>query len=253
MRLPPRSACRRKSCGRASRICPSSTRCSASAAAASASAIPEITEMQARAIFEAALNTGKETGKPVKVEIMVPLVAYRREFEIVREIIVNVARMVEAERRATLDYSIGTMIELPRAALKAGEISRGRGRRAVLLLRHQRSHADDAGPQRATTPRRSSSLHGQEGVHGGSLRVDRRRRGRRAHPHRAPSAGGRPSPASRSASAASTAASRGRSRSSRRWGSTTCRARPIRVPIARLAAAQAAIRRKRGGSAASTD
>src|SRR5205085_2082554 len=67
---------------------------------------PEITEMQARAIFEAALNTGKETGKPVKVEIMVPLVAYRREFEIVREIIVNVARMVEAERRATLDYAI---------------------------------------------------------------------------------------------------------------------------------------------------
>jgi pyruvate,orthophosphate dikinase len=86
---------------------------------------PEITEMQARAIFEAALNTGKETGKPVKVEIMVPLVAYRREFEIVREIIVNVARMVEAERRATLDYSIGTMIELPRAALKAGELAAG--------------------------------------------------------------------------------------------------------------------------------
>jgi pyruvate,orthophosphate dikinase len=86
---------------------------------------PEITEMQARAIFEAALNTGKETGKPVKVEVMVPLVAYRREFDIVREIIVNVARMVELESRATLDYSIGTMIELPRAALKAGELAAG--------------------------------------------------------------------------------------------------------------------------------
>src|SRR5262249_61630465 len=66
-----------------------------------------------------------ETGKPIKVEIMVPLVAYRREFEIVREIIVNAARMVEIERRATLDYSIGTMIELPRAALQAGELAAG--------------------------------------------------------------------------------------------------------------------------------
>ena len=58
---------------------------------------PEITEMQARAIFEAALNTGKETGKPVKVEVMVPLVAYRREFDIVREIIVQTSRAVETE------------------------------------------------------------------------------------------------------------------------------------------------------------
>ena len=86
---------------------------------------PEITEMQARAIFEAALSSGKETGKPIKVEIMVPLVAYRREFEIVRDIIVNVAREVEMETGSTLDYSIGTMIELPRAALKAGELAAG--------------------------------------------------------------------------------------------------------------------------------
>ena len=86
---------------------------------------PEITEMQARAIFEAALSSGKETGKPIKVEIMVPLVAYRREFEIVRDIIVNVAREVEMETGSTLDYLIGTMIELPRAALKAGELAAG--------------------------------------------------------------------------------------------------------------------------------
>jgi pyruvate,orthophosphate dikinase len=86
---------------------------------------PEITEMQARAIFEAALNTGKETGRPVQVEIMVPLVAYRREFEIVREIIVNAAREVEMETGSKFDYSIGTMIELPRAALKAGELAAG--------------------------------------------------------------------------------------------------------------------------------
>jgi len=86
---------------------------------------PEITEMQARSIFEAALNTARETGQPVKVEIMVPLVAYRREFEIVREIIVNVAREVEMEAGGKFDYSIGTMIELPRAALQAGELAAG--------------------------------------------------------------------------------------------------------------------------------
>ena len=86
---------------------------------------PEITEMQARAVFEAALSSGKEAGRPIKVEIMVPLVAYRREFEIVRDIIVSVARAVEMETGASLDYSIGTMIELPRAALKAGELAAG--------------------------------------------------------------------------------------------------------------------------------
>jgi pyruvate, orthophosphate dikinase len=86
---------------------------------------PEITEMQARAIFEAALSSGKAAGKAIKVEIMVPLVAYRREFEIVREIIVSVARAVEMETGASLDYSIGTMIELPRAALRAGELASG--------------------------------------------------------------------------------------------------------------------------------
>ena len=88
---------------------------------------PEITEMQARAIFEAALATNKETGKATKVEIMVPLVAYRREFDIMREVILGVARTVEKETAAKLDFSIGTMIELPRAALQAGELAAGDG------------------------------------------------------------------------------------------------------------------------------
>ena len=52
---------------------------------------PEITEMQARAIFEAAVDAGKKTGKPVVPEVMIPLVAYRREFDILREVIVSAA------------------------------------------------------------------------------------------------------------------------------------------------------------------
>ncbi|HEY1243224.1 MAG TPA: putative PEP-binding protein, partial [Hyphomicrobiaceae bacterium] len=86
---------------------------------------PEIAEMQARAIFEAAVNAGRKTGKPVVPEVMIPLVAYRAEFDIVRDVIVATARAVEAETGAKLDYQIGTMIELPRAALKAAEIAAG--------------------------------------------------------------------------------------------------------------------------------
>jgi pyruvate,orthophosphate dikinase len=84
---------------------------------------PEIAEMQARAIFEAAVNAGRKTGKPVIPEVMIPLVAYRAEFDVVRDVIVEAARAVEAEAGAELDYQIGTMIELPRAALKASEIA----------------------------------------------------------------------------------------------------------------------------------
>jgi len=86
---------------------------------------PEIAEMQARAIFEAAVNAGRKTGRPVMPEVMIPLVAYRAEFDIVRDVVVGTARAVEADMGAKLDYQIGTMIELPRAALKAGEIAAG--------------------------------------------------------------------------------------------------------------------------------
>jgi pyruvate,orthophosphate dikinase len=88
---------------------------------------PEITEMQARAIFEAAVNAGEKTGKPVMPEVMIPLVAYRTEFDILRDVIIKTAQAVEKEMRAKLDYQIGTMIELPRAALKAHEIAQGDG------------------------------------------------------------------------------------------------------------------------------
>jgi pyruvate,orthophosphate dikinase len=86
---------------------------------------PEITEAQARAAFEAAVAVGKKTKKPVKLEIMVPLVAYRREFEIIRELVARVAKAVGTETGTKLDFSIGVMVELPRAALRAEEIAQG--------------------------------------------------------------------------------------------------------------------------------
>ena len=86
---------------------------------------PEIPEMQARALLEAAANVGKRMKEPVKLEIMVPLVAFRREFDLIREVIVRVAKAVEKETGAKLDYRIGTMVELPRAALRAAEIAEG--------------------------------------------------------------------------------------------------------------------------------
>ncbi|GJD79506.1 pyruvate, phosphate dikinase [Methylobacterium gregans] len=86
-------------------------------------AFPEIAEMQARAIFEAAVQAAKETGAPVVPEVMVPLVFTRAEFDIVKARIDAMAKAVSEETGAKLDYQVGTMIELPRAALKAGEIA----------------------------------------------------------------------------------------------------------------------------------
>jgi pyruvate,orthophosphate dikinase len=86
-------------------------------------AFPEIAEMQARAIFEAAVQAAEETGAPVTPEVMVPLVFTRAEFDIVKARIDAMAKAVSQEKGATLDYQVGTMIELPRAALKAGEIA----------------------------------------------------------------------------------------------------------------------------------
>ena len=84
---------------------------------------PEIYEMQARAIFEAALEVSREDGETVVPEVMVPLVATRRELEILKDKIAGVAGAVAAEQGAEPEYLIGTMIELPRAALRAGEIA----------------------------------------------------------------------------------------------------------------------------------
>lgn len=84
---------------------------------------PEIAEMQARAIFEAALEAGRETGAPVVPEIMVPLVGLKAELDFVKARIDAVAKEVMAEAGIQIDYMVGTMIELPRAALRATEIA----------------------------------------------------------------------------------------------------------------------------------
>ncbi|MEG0725937.1 MAG: putative PEP-binding protein, partial [Mucinivorans sp.] len=83
---------------------------------------PEITEMQARAIMEAAMNV-KKKGLPVNVEIMVPLVGNHKEFKYQKAIIDRVAEEVFAERNDKLSYMVGTMIEVPRAAVTANEIA----------------------------------------------------------------------------------------------------------------------------------
>ncbi len=84
---------------------------------------PEIAEMQARAIFEGAVEAGRKTGTPITAEIMLPVIFGRPEFDLVKPIIVAAAEAVAKETGVTVPYHVGTMIELPRAALRAGEIA----------------------------------------------------------------------------------------------------------------------------------
>ncbi len=84
---------------------------------------PEIYEMQARAIFEAACDVATASGEVIVPEVMIPLVATRRELQILRKVVDETAARVFTEKGRTLDYLVGTMIELPRAALMAGEIA----------------------------------------------------------------------------------------------------------------------------------
>ncbi len=83
---------------------------------------PEITEMQARAIIEAAMNV-KAAGQPVHVEIMVPLVGNHKELRYQKNIIDRTAEQVFSERNDKIDYMVGTMIEVPRAAVTANQIA----------------------------------------------------------------------------------------------------------------------------------
>ena len=85
---------------------------------------PEIYKMQARAIFEAGFNIKKKTGKEPKIEIMVPLVCIPKELEILRKIINDTYQEVKANFAGDLNYMVGTMIELPRAAIVADEIAK---------------------------------------------------------------------------------------------------------------------------------
>ncbi|WP_142847325.1 pyruvate, phosphate dikinase [Telmatospirillum sp. J64-1] len=84
---------------------------------------PEIYEMQAQAIFEAAVEVSRRTGKTVTPEIMIPLVGTKKELDLLKEAIDRVAEEVFTASKYRLDYLVGTMIELPRAALRAGQIA----------------------------------------------------------------------------------------------------------------------------------
>ena len=86
-------------------------------------AYPEIAEMQARAIFEAAVEAGKRTGKRVVPEVMVPLIATKAELDLVKARIDATAEAVAQETGTRVSYQVGTMIELPRSALLADEIA----------------------------------------------------------------------------------------------------------------------------------
>ena len=85
---------------------------------------PEICEMQVRAILEAAIEAEAKTGVAVAPEIMIPLVAAKAEFDFLANRARNVAHEIEAEHSVKLTFTIGTMIELPRACLQAGEIAK---------------------------------------------------------------------------------------------------------------------------------
>jgi len=84
---------------------------------------PEIYEMQARAIFEAAVAVAEKSGDAPIPEVMIPLVATRRELELMKNVVDQAAKAVFADKGREISYFVGTMIELPRAALKAGEIA----------------------------------------------------------------------------------------------------------------------------------
>jgi len=84
---------------------------------------PEIARMQTRAVMEAAIEVKNEKGFDIVPEIMVPLVGDKKELKFVKEVIVETAEKVKAEKNSDIKYSVGTMIEIPRAALLANEIA----------------------------------------------------------------------------------------------------------------------------------
>jgi pyruvate, orthophosphate dikinase len=84
---------------------------------------PEIYEMQCRAIFEASAKVSKDSGQTIVPEVMIPLVGSKQEYDIMHDMVQRIAKEVSAETGAELEYLTGTMIELPRAALQAGKIA----------------------------------------------------------------------------------------------------------------------------------
>ena len=84
---------------------------------------PELAKMQTRAVMEAAIEVKEEDGYDIVPEIMIPLVGEKKELKFVKDIVVEVAEQVKKEKGSDMQYHIGTMIEIPRAALTAGQIA----------------------------------------------------------------------------------------------------------------------------------
>ena len=85
---------------------------------------PEIYEMQCRAIFEALINCKKRKLKSTMPEIMIPLVSTEAEIKIMKDLVIRVAKKVQDEHKTKVNFLVGTMIELPRAAIKAKDIAK---------------------------------------------------------------------------------------------------------------------------------
>ena len=84
---------------------------------------PEIARMQTRALMEAAIEVHEEDGYDIVVEIMIPLVGEVKELKFVKDVVVETAELVKKEKNSNIEYHIGTMIEIPRAALTADKIA----------------------------------------------------------------------------------------------------------------------------------
>jgi pyruvate,orthophosphate dikinase len=198
---------------------------------------PEITEMQTRAIIEAALNL-KERGIVAKPEIMVPLVGATNEFVEQKKIITETANKVFEERNDSIDYLVGTMIEIPRAALLADKIAEhadffsfGTNDLTQMTMGYSR---DDAGKflnvylEKGILTEDPFEVLDQEGV--GQLVIMGTERGRSTKPNLKVGIcgehGGEPSSVE----------------FCNKTGMNYVSCSPFRVPIARLAAAQAAIK-----------
>jgi len=200
--------------------------------------VPEIYDMQARAIFEATLEASREGEAPVVPEIMIPLVSARREVELVKTRVDAVAAAVRGERQRDFTYRLGVMVETPRAALRAGEIAPlvsflSFGTNDLTQMTYGLSR-DDAGRfmsayvQQGVYPEDPFHVLDTDGV--GELLEIGAERGRRTNPDVVLSIcgehGGNPESISFCRAA----------------GFTYVSCSPFRVPVARLAAAQLAVR-----------
>ena len=204
-------------------------------------AYPEIAEMQARAIFEAAVEVGRATGAPVVPEIMVPLVASKAELDLVKARIDAMAETVVAETRRKVDYQVGTMIELPRAALQG---RRDRRDRRVLLLRHQRPDPDHLRHQPRRCGELPGHLHVEGHLAGRPVRVARPRGRRRTRCASPPSAAASARPDLKLGICGEHGGDPASIAFCDEVGLDYVSCSPFRVPIARLAAAQAALAKR---------